>query len=570
MNANRLKMADEIPIDPRLLVDTPPPRKEVRVGKDGRRMVVLGDQEEKLSTQYHKDTRILVPGGEAGPYKDLPDDEYYAPGLSMQWYKAKCSKYCGKVIPAKGATSKGEPPQQPRKQRPLVGKAVMHCVICGVGYGAYKQNAWHVESHFPTCVERNGNPKGYHVSFELSIGERTGLILSQWFDDPGVLAHYQRVRRTNKLSYNENRRESGFKNRTRFMRNGKERVRVPITERSAFDAWFYDSKNSGRQGKTSLRQHSHPSIMAMAALEQDRPPTPMDYEESGRIFATETESTEEVLQILLNDVKNRYERAEHHFKGQADKIIEEQVDSMLREHAASLQLAKGVETAFEPSTEQGHSPAAVPLSSVNMGMSGSPAASTQPSANHISSPAGASRPSVHEGETQADHTGSSKGDEYAPGIPWVLYNRIRTKDCGVVKAPPTANHVIKPPPQFGNNNPRPFKCAICDCTFTQRRHVKDHFQYCVARNGNPDGRHWFDSPSILVTYRPDWKGTVAINKRYNHDDKAKGDVPKQKLDRKVVQGSGKANEQAMPMCFIPEGEWVAYQKWRRGFGDKNL
>ncbi|KAL9599720.1 MAG: hypothetical protein Q9179_003473 [Wetmoreana sp. 5 TL-2023] len=179
-------MADGIPIDTQLLVDPQPPRKKVRLCKDGRRMVVLEDQEEQLSTHYHKDTRVVVPEGEAAPYKDLPDDEYYAPGLSMRWYKAKCSKYCGKVISAKDAASKGEAPQQPKKQRALVGKAVMHCVICGVGYGAYRNNAWHLESHFPTCVERNGNPKGYH-----------------WFDDPGVLAHYERMRRVNKLSYNE-------------------------------------------------------------------------------------------------------------------------------------------------------------------------------------------------------------------------------------------------------------------------------------------------------------------------------------------------------------------------------
>ncbi|KAL9599721.1 MAG: hypothetical protein Q9179_003474 [Wetmoreana sp. 5 TL-2023] len=235
----------------------------------------------------------------------------------------------------------------------------------------------------------------------------------------------------------------------------------------------------------------------MAALEQYRPPTPMDHEESGRIDATEIESRKEaenILEILLIDVRNRYEIAERHFKGEATKMIEEHVDMLLREHAASIRLAKGVEAALKPSTKQGHSPAAAP----------------------------------------------------------------------------TANHVIKRPPQFGTNNPRPFKCAICDGTFTQRRHVKDHFQYCVARNGNPDARHWFDSPSILATYRPDWKGTVAITNRYNHHDKATGDVPKQKLDRKVVQGSGNACGPVMPKSYIPEDEWVAYREWRKGLGDKRL
>ncbi|KAL8702151.1 MAG: hypothetical protein Q9201_004543, partial [Fulgogasparrea decipioides] len=196
----------------------------------------------------------------------------------------------------------------------------------------------------------------------------------------------------------------------------------------------------------------------MAALEQYRPPTPMDHEESGRIDATEIESRKEaenILEILLIDVRNRYEIAERHFKGEATKMIEEHVDMLLREHAASIRLAKGVEAALKPSTKQGHSPAVIPLPSVNMGMSGSPAAITRPSATHITTPAGVSRPSVHEGEAQADHT-------------------------------------------------------------------------------------------------------------------ATGDVPKQKLDRKVVQGSGNACGPVMPKSYIPEDEWVAYREWRKGLGDKRL
>lgn len=126
------------------------------------RWVASVDKQHGKPKKYHKDTRVLEEGGEAAPYKDLPDHEYYAPNLSMTWYKAKCTRYCGKIIPSKVAA--GQQPKQHQRRRPLVGEVAMQCTICGAGYELKEGTLNAINVHFETCVERNGNPKGYHVS----------------------------------------------------------------------------------------------------------------------------------------------------------------------------------------------------------------------------------------------------------------------------------------------------------------------------------------------------------------------------------------------------------------------
>lgn len=114
---------------------------------------------------YHMNTRNRIPEGPAKPYGDLPDDEYYAPGMTMRMYKALCSHYCGKVSPAK------KPKRTPRgndKRRRSIADTdpnYMGCVLCGTGFDAPKN----VESHWHSCVRRLGNPNGYHVSARLAF-----------------------------------------------------------------------------------------------------------------------------------------------------------------------------------------------------------------------------------------------------------------------------------------------------------------------------------------------------------------------------------------------------------------
>ncbi|KAL8686961.1 MAG: hypothetical protein Q9218_006737, partial [Villophora microphyllina] len=143
----------------RLPIESEPPRKRAKLAATSHEPPPTNDINANIR-MYHKDTRVLKAGDGPAPYRDLPDDEYYAPRIPMRWYKKKCSEYCGTIIPSKVAA--GKKPEQPKKQRTFVGEAVMHCVICGIGYGAYDKNVYHLEIHFPTCVERNGNPNGYH------------------------------------------------------------------------------------------------------------------------------------------------------------------------------------------------------------------------------------------------------------------------------------------------------------------------------------------------------------------------------------------------------------------------
>lgn len=41
-----------------------------------------------------------------------------------------------------------------------------------------------------------------------------------------------------------------------------------------------------------------------------------------------------------------------------------------------------------------------------------------------------------------------------------------------------------------------FHCPRCDTQYTRPKSVKDHFEYCVGRYGNPEGLKWTDHPSL--------------------------------------------------------------------------
>lgn len=114
---------------------------------------------------YHMNTRTRVPGGPAKPYGDLPDDEYYAPGMTMRLYKTLCSQHCGKISPAK--SPKGTLGRNDKRRRRIADTdpSYMGCVLCGAGFDAPKN----VESHWHSCVRRLGNPNGYHVSAQAAF-----------------------------------------------------------------------------------------------------------------------------------------------------------------------------------------------------------------------------------------------------------------------------------------------------------------------------------------------------------------------------------------------------------------
>ncbi|KAL8926390.1 MAG: hypothetical protein Q9208_002933 [Pyrenodesmia sp. 3 TL-2023] len=114
---------------------------------------------------YHMNTRNRVPEGPAKPYGDLPDDEYYAPGLTMRMYKALCSHYCGKITPAKNPKRTFRGNDKRRRRIADTDPNYMGCVLCGAGFDAPRN----VESHWHSCVRRLGNPNGYHVSAQLTF-----------------------------------------------------------------------------------------------------------------------------------------------------------------------------------------------------------------------------------------------------------------------------------------------------------------------------------------------------------------------------------------------------------------
>lgn len=350
--------------------------------------------------------------------------------------------------------------------------------------------------------------------------------------------------------------------------------------------------------------HSRLLTATMAGRHQQCPLSPMDWEGSTQADAKPNQArqeAEEVLQLILDDVKNRCNHA--HNPKQAAIDVEEQTMSILREHTAGIhreQLAKTSGTALQlPAKQggpavahQGGSPAAAFLPFPHSSISKPPTAASMPPVRPKGSPAAVFLPSihtgaseysaaaparyVHEGESPAaalppfthqrgrlvSYSDQAQRDHYAPGITWEIYNRHRSEDCGVVKDPPTANYIVKPPPQFESVNGRPFLCVICSSGFTRRLHVKDHFKYCVARNGNPQGYYWFDSPSILASYGPAGKELVTMSTRRinsEYQEQSKG---------KLVQGA--ANERVLPKCYVPEDEWPAYQEWRKSLGETKL
>lgn len=139
--------------------------------------------------RYHMNTRILRAGDLAQPYADLPDDEYYAPGISILMYKAlSTDSYCGRIIASR--VPEGEAPRRPKdKIEPT--DTGLRCINCGTGYEQDKRSSiTNIEAHFLTCVKENGNPQGFHVSHERLFALLLVLIQSQWFDAPGVIAHY--------------------------------------------------------------------------------------------------------------------------------------------------------------------------------------------------------------------------------------------------------------------------------------------------------------------------------------------------------------------------------------------
>ena len=94
----------------------------------------------------------------------------------------------------------------------------------------------------------------------------------------------------------------------------------------------------------------------------------------------------------------------------------------------------------------------------------------------------------------------SEGEEYAPGISYDMYLRMRTEMCG--KVTPSTLAPGQPPVQrmVHTATPRPFICPICRQGRTRVMHVEAHFAQCAKINGNPHGLHWFDHPTTLDYY----------------------------------------------------------------------
>lgn len=125
-------------------------------------------------THYHMNTRTLREGGPAAPYGDLPEEEFYAPGITIERYKTLCSTFCGIVMASR--VKEGAKPHQPVRSGSLVdtGK-IFRCIICDASFNSMR----HVEAHFPACVKINGNPHGFHVSSRLpSMSEQASDGLS--------------------------------------------------------------------------------------------------------------------------------------------------------------------------------------------------------------------------------------------------------------------------------------------------------------------------------------------------------------------------------------------------------
>lgn len=95
----------------------------------------------------------------------------------------------------------------------------------------------------------------------------------------------------------------------------------------------------------------------------------------------------------------------------------------------------------------------------------------------------------------------SDGEEYAPGISYSMYLRLRTKVCG--KVTPSKLAPGQPPMRLPirTKGSREFGCPICRQRRVRVWHVECHFPRCVDRNGNPNGLHWFDHPTVLKYYQ---------------------------------------------------------------------
>ena len=94
----------------------------------------------------------------------------------------------------------------------------------------------------------------------------------------------------------------------------------------------------------------------------------------------------------------------------------------------------------------------------------------------------------------------SEGEEYAPGISYDMYLRLRTRVCG--KVTPSELAPGQPPIRLPirTKEIRKWECPVCGQRRVRLWHVEGHFPRCVEINGNPNGLHWFDHPTILKHY----------------------------------------------------------------------
>lgn len=96
----------------------------------------------------------------------------------------------------------------------------------------------------------------------------------------------------------------------------------------------------------------------------------------------------------------------------------------------------------------------------------------------------------------------SDGEEYAPGITYKKYVKLRTMMCG--KVTPSKLKPGQPPIRHMTYHTKVegrFPCPICHRGSNKLQHLESHFTPCAKRNGNPRGLHWFDHPTILEHYR---------------------------------------------------------------------
>lgn len=95
----------------------------------------------------------------------------------------------------------------------------------------------------------------------------------------------------------------------------------------------------------------------------------------------------------------------------------------------------------------------------------------------------------------------SYDEDYAPGITYSMYVKMRTTMCG--KVTPSMLEPGQPPIRpkiYRTRKTRRFACPICRQRRTRLQHAECHFVPCAETNGNPDGLHWFDHPTVLEYY----------------------------------------------------------------------